>query len=245
MKKLFTLLFLLSISWGFAQNILDTSAFAHKLDSIWYLESKLSLNYFEGNQSLFVGATDIVAGHSLGDSSAIWFIGGFNTVSSEGTSIRSSTYGHLRYNKTISKRTTLNTYFQFQSNNVLDLQARYLIGVNATLDAKDTRDFLSVGIFYEREEFTIDPLTTIFRGNVMGSLQLAYRQLKSALVLYYQPSLQSMRDFRVLANLNSKVPVSDRMSVGLDIATRFDNLPNTNLRSFDLNTLFTLSYKIK
>ena len=96
MKKLFTLLFLLSISSGFAQNILDTSAFAHKLDSIWYLESKLSLNYFEGNQSLFVGATDIVAGHSLGDSSAIWFIGGFNTVSSEGTSIRSSTYGHLR-----------------------------------------------------------------------------------------------------------------------------------------------------
>ena len=139
----------------------------------------------------------------------------------------------------------MNTYFQFQSNNVLDLQARYLIGANATLDAKDTKDFLSVGIFYEREEFTIDSSTSIFRGNVMGSLQLADRQLKSALVLYYQPSLQSISDFRVLANLNSKVPVSDRMSIGLDIATRFDNLPNTGLKSFDLNTLFTLLYKIK
>jgi len=245
MRKQLTILFLSIISAGWSQNILDTSAFAHKLDSIWYLESKLSLNYFEGNQSLFVGATDIVAGHSLGGSSAIWFIGGFNTVSSEGTSIRSSTYGHLRYNKTISKRATLNTYFQFQSNNVLDLEARYLIGANATLDAKDTKDFLSIGIFYEREEFTIDPSTTIFRGNVMGSLQLSDRQLKSALVLYYQPSLESMSDFRVLANLNSKIPVSDRMSLGLDIATRFDNLPNTDLKSFDLNTLFTLSYKIK
>ena len=79
----------------------------------------------------------------------------------------------------------------------------------------------------------------------MGSLQLSNRQLKSALVLYYQPSLESMSDFRVLANLNSKIPVSDRMSLGLDIATRFDNLPNTDLKSFDLNTLFTLSYKIK
>ena len=245
MRKLFTVLFLSIISVGWSQNILDTSAFAHQLDSLWFLESKLSLNYFEGNRNLFVGATDIVAGHRLGESSALWFIGGFNTVSSEGTSIRSSTYGHLRYNKTISERSTLNTYFQFQSNNVLDLQARYLIGANATFDAKETKDFISIGIFYEREEFTVDPSTTIFRGNVMGSLQVADNLLKSALVLYYQPSLQLMRDFRILANLNSKVPVTDKISVGLDIATRFDNLPNTDLKSFDLNTLFTLSYKIK
>jgi hypothetical protein len=245
MKKLVVLLFISSFSIGFTQNILDTSAFAHKLDSIWHIESKLSLNYFEGNRSLFVGATDIVAGHRLGESSALWFIGGFNTVSSEGTSIRSSTYGHLRYNKSISSRLTLNTYIQFQSNNVLDLQARYLIGTNATFDAKKTEDFLSIGVFYEREEFSLDPSTMIFRGNVMGSLQLADRQLKSALVLYYQPSLESMKDFRVLVNLNSKVPVSNKMTIGLDVATRFDNLPNTDLKSFDLNSLFTLSYKIK
>jgi hypothetical protein len=120
-----------------------------------------------------------------------------------------------------------------------------LIGANATFDAKETKDFISIGIFYEREEFTIDPFTTIFRGNVMGSLQVADKLLKSSLVLYYQPSLQFMSDFRILANLNSKVPVSDKMSIGFDIATRFDNLPNTDLKSFDLNTLFTLSYKIK
>ncbi len=228
-----------------SQTIINTSDLAHDLDSGIRIGVNYSGNFSVGNLILYDLNLNGVAGLSLSKYSSIWFAGGINQLKTDVSQIANTHYYHLRYNYHILPKTTIQFYYQNQTNDILLFKNRQLAGVNTNFDIYNDNHFICLGAFYESENYlTEEPLKQTFRGNILLVLKGEKSKIKWATLLFMQPSVENVSDYRAIWNSDLTYEILNNLNIGLALNGRYDSKPHGNLERYDFNLLTMLTYEI-
>ena len=240
-----TIFFLLISTLGYSQSIINTSAISHDLDSALSLVIDAGADFSRGNSSVNNITSSFGIGKSVSEDASLWILGGFNQLAVNGTTQQQASYGHVRLNYEINERVTLNTYGQYQANSVLAIDNRILTGANIDIDLGKEQDFmLALGAFQEFESYRDGLSSSLVRANVVAVAEHKTERVQIVGFAYYQPSLQSLTDFRCIGEVSLRFPLSNNLQLTLNTATRFDSSPHSGLTSTDIGLTTSLRYKL-
>lgn len=237
------------VSLGFvgslnAQSIINTSSISHDLDSTISVLADFSGNFSRGNAEI----NDITLSGGIGISatknSSFWVLGGSSSLTSNDEKIQSVDFIHLRFNYELSDRITSNAYTQFQSNSILAITYRRLLGLNFDydFDSSDKNTF-TLGAFRELEMYEDASQALLYRANVVVNSEVEIKQTKIVGFAYYQPSLSNITDYRLIGELSARVPLAPSVQLMVNLASRYDSIPISSIGSWDVGS--TMGLRIK
>lgn len=168
----------------------------------------------------------------------------YNVLSQSGNKILNSGYAHARHNYNIKSNLKSVVFYQLQFNEVLRLNKREVIGAGFRFNVvnKDSVSAgLSVGVMHEYELLNRSGLqlnevykTSYLRGSLVGSFSwIINNYLKINDVLYYQPYLKNIKDYRILNDVNFSVKINDYFSLLLVSSIRLDSKPPSSIGGYD------------
>lgn len=156
---------------------------------------------------------------------------------------RNEGFAHLRFIYLLDSTFRPEVFAQKEFNDFILLRDRNLIGGGLRIRALALQDsssrltlFVGIGGIYETEDITTTPeeRTRLFRSTNYISLQAKLGPiLTGTLTGYYQIAPSRAEDFRVLAEGELSMRISDVFSFNLTTRYRYDNLPPAGLEKFD------------
>lgn len=245
------LLFLGNIASG--QTIINAERLGNKVDST-VLALSFSYNGTRGNSK-----TD-----QLDFSPAIVVIkkrneykafGGYGLLSQTDNIILNTGYIHIRHNFKISNAIRTFEFYQLQFNNVLLLDKRELIGAGLRFVIFD-QDSLGIsfnaGAMRELELLNETSLpaneileTIYYRATLTNSIRYQFNKiLRLDNVVYYQPYLGDLSDYRLLNDLNLSFTINDYFKLIASLSTRYDSRPPSTLKTLDNIISFGINLKL-
>ena len=236
--------FLLISPLAYGQSIINTSSISHDLDSSLSLVLDLGADLSRGNSTVNNISSSCGVGKSLSDDASIWLLGGYNLLAVNGAIQQQASYGHLRTNYEVSQGITFNVYSQFQSNSVLAMDRRFLIGANADFDIGKEKDFMiAVGGFREIENYKDGLTSDLYRANAIAVAEYKTKHVEVVGFGYFQPSLSDLSDYRCIGELSFRFPITNDLQLSVNAAARFDSSPHSGLNSTDLGLTTSLRYE--
>lgn len=127
-------------------------------------------------------------------------------------------FGHLRYNRKITKVFRIESFIQYQRNPVLDISARELVGAGVRFKVVSSENFWAyVGTTYMYEHERSDKYeqtNTHHRSSNYVSLTSSIPNSGFIMTgtMYYQPEYKNLDDFRVLAEIKLKYKINKHVS---------------------------------
>jgi hypothetical protein len=245
--KILTIIFILLIYQGkiFTQSIINTSSISSDLDSAFSLVLDVGGNFSRGNAKINNFDGNFGLGFSIRENSSLWIIGGINNLKSDDQLIQRSSFLHLRYNQEINSIFTINLYSQYQENEVLSIKNRLLYGINTRINLNEGGSSnLSLGGFYEYEQYNINESSKLFRLNIAGVTEHKLKNIEIIGFIFLQPSFEKISDFRGIGELNIRVPVINNLQISADLVSRFDSSPISTLKKLDTSLTFSFRYEI-
>mgnify|MGYP001098318595 CR=1 FL=1 len=238
-------IFCLLTSGLYGQSIINTSSISHDLDSALSLVVDVGADFSRGNSSVNDINSSFGIGKSVSEDASVWILGGFNQLAVDGTTQQQASYAHFRANYEIKKGITLNSYGQYQTNTVLDMDSRSLAGINLDFDfGKDGAFMLGVGVFNENELYGDGTSSNLIRGNIVGVAQYKSDHFEIVGFGYFQPAIVEFKDFRCIGELSLRFPLSNSLQLAFNTALRFDSSPHSNLTTTDLGVMTSLRYEL-
>lgn len=157
-------------------------------------------------------------------------------------------FGHLRYNRKITKVFRAESFIQYQRDPVLDISARELFGVGVRFKLISTEYFWAyAGTTYMYEFERSDKFEQSSRHHRSSNyVSLTTSIPKTALTMtgtmYYQPEYKNFDDFRVLAEINIKYKISKHISFNSGYNYFYDNETPMGGRQYYATTKFGLGF---
>lgn len=181
--------------------------------------------------------------------------GGYNILSSGQSNILNSGYAHARHNYALSKTLKTLVFYQVQFNEVLQLNKREVFGSGlklVVLGQDSIHLATTFGVMHEFELLDVNRLqtgetakTNFFRGSFIGSFTWKVNKyLQVTDVLYYQPWLGGLNDYRALNDFNLSIKLAKAFSLLVTSSFRFDSKPPSSLGNYDWNFRIGLNVKL-
>ena len=159
-------------------------------------------------------------------------------------------FGHLRFTKKIIPDLDIELFFQAGFNDFILIKDRKLFGsgVRKNIIKKETiKSFLGIGFMQEREVYDLKQNS---EENLLRqtSYSTILYQLSEDIyinnILYFQPSIRSMNDFRLLSENELQFKINNVFRVNININYRFDNEPHGDSKKsyFQINNGFEFDF---
>jgi hypothetical protein len=178
-----------------------------------------------------------------------FLVGTFEYKDTDEKKLENQGFLHLRGINHLSKRTTWEVFIQSQYDEFIDLNSRNLAGSGIKyrliqhVSKKDTSNTLdaniSTGLMYEMENYNLD-MERVDRDNWRSTNFISIdwlikEKLNLTGVLYYQPALKNLKDFRVAAEAGLEFAIAKSVQFIFQINYRYNNIPVTDVKKFDLS----------
>ena len=159
-------------------------------------------------------------------------------------------FGHLRFTKRIIPDLDIELFFQAGFNDFILIKDRKLFGsgVRKNIIKKETiKSFLGIGFMQEREVYDLKQNS---KENLLRqtSYSTILYQISDDIyinnILYFQPSIRSMNDFRLLSENELQFKINNVFRVNININYRFDNEPHGDSKKsyFQINNGFEFDF---
>jgi putative salt-induced outer membrane protein YdiY len=184
------------------------------------------------------------------------FFGGYGLLSDSEKEILNGGFVHFRHNYKLSNRLKTFEFYQLQFNKVLLLNRRQLYGAGLRYGvvAQDSlRLDMELGLMRETETLNAAKLLPgesdhikDIRITYVNSLRWKLNKLvKINNVIYYQPSVKRLNDYRILNDFNLIVSLTDHLELITALSTRYDNKPPGTLKYLDNSLTLGLNLNFK
>ncbi|MEM7483055.1 MAG: DUF481 domain-containing protein [Acidobacteriota bacterium] len=155
-------------------------------------------------------------------------------------------FAHLRWVERRSPKLAHEVFLQNEFNEFQRLDSRYLLGFGEriTLLRKPSREvFLGLGLMGEAERLDVpdvgpDERTSEFvRASTYLAAQMKLGSKGATVVntLYYQPRVDRWDDFRILEELDLRVPLAEHLELSLAIVVQHDSEAPEDVEEWDLS----------
>ena len=248
MKKSVILLIAVCISNVFsfcnAQSIINTSSISHDLDSTISIVIDAGGDFSRGNADIDNITLNSGIGKSLGKDASLWLLGGYNELRGNGSLIQRASFTHLRLNYEVKDKVTLSAFTQAQTNSVLDLGSRFLLGSNVSFDLNvEKNTTVMIGLFQEVENYSLGESKSLLRMNIVGFTEYKINDLELVGFVYYQPSIKDFKDSRYIGEVSLRFPLITGVQVGINGVGRYDSQPHSSLGKWDFGIKTSLRYE--
>lgn len=234
---------------GFAQSIvhIENHRFAQR-DEGFTGNVDLGLNFTQAVNFIFNTANASQIQYAKNNHS-IMSVNGLNLTVINKTKPVNDGFQHFRYNYKFNDIIYSETFIQGQYNHNTKIRARYIAGVGVLLKIFETkRDSIQLytGIHYmpEYEEEILGRINRHHRMNSMISFGWPFKnQSKFEMVMYMQPDIAKLTDFRISTQLAYEIPLLKKVVFRISAALFYDSFPPEGLQTFFLSARNSLRYR--
>ena len=143
---------------------------------------------------------------------------------------------HLRNTSEFVKNYSYELFTQYEFNDFLLLDERFLIGtgLRLTKNGKMTKNYYSMGIMYESESYSTDDenVSLVRSTNYINNTIFLNDNITFKNVIYFQFSIDNVDDFRILYDASIDFDVNDFVSISMKLNHRYDNDPINGLSQY-------------
>mgnify|MGYP006075161833 FL=1 len=253
----FTLLFCSIVSSG--QSIVNTEKLFTNNDEGLGVSAELSGSSISGNASVLLMEYSLNFSYK-NENHYLRFLSGGENIYQDNDEVSNSLFTQLRYNYFINKKSRFFAFSQIQSNAILLLERRLLLGAGYRTNLigirKDsTRRFnldFSAGVMQEEELLNSINLPssekdyTNYTRAIFSLVGIIDIKDKFTLVntTYFQQYIKNFDDFRLLNETNFMFKINKWLSFSIDIEYRFDSEPPSILKDRDFNSNLGLVFNL-
>jgi hypothetical protein len=190
----------------------------------------LSLSQYDDQVLQFTNNTNI---SYFSEKHAYLFLNKLKLVNLDGASVISSGYSHLRSTFLRENRLSPELFMQYQYNNNLGLQNRFLAGAGFRYTLFDTKSWVgsfSTSVMAEYEEWQEAGLPSIENEYLKSSSNLSLRgilnpQTSFLLIGYYQARPTAFFEARSILETQLQVKINKHISLSVQFAAAYDADP--------------------
>ncbi len=160
-------------------------------------------------------------------------------------------FAHLRYDHRLSSTTYLESFFQFQNNEITKINERLLWGAGLRFKLRPTNKkvlmFLGISFMYELEEEDVQPIyySRHFRNSSYFTIHWHPNKLLTLTSsTFLQPRLDKPSDFRILNQEDLKLVLTKKLSFTADWNFVFDNSPAEGIPKMNYELTTGLEYHL-
>ncbi len=242
LSRLFVLssfLFLIS-STALKAQLLNVESVRSDADSTgWYgqLNFNLSLSQYNDRVLQFTNKANLTY---LSEKHTYLFLNNLKLVNLDGASVISSGYSHLRSSFNRENRISPELFFQYQYNNNLGLQNRFLggAGIRYTLfDEENWTGSFTTGLMAEYEQWKKSGEPAIDNQYIKSTSNLSLRgklnpQTTFLLIGYYQTRPDQFLQARSILETQLQVKITKRISMSMQFSAAYDADPVIDIPSW-------------
>jgi len=146
---------------------------------------------------------------------------------------------HLRTTKNVVKNYQMEVFTQYQFNEFLLLNDRYLIGSGLRIGSQNnglTNTYLGMGFMYEKETYDIAPdadneKSLLRSTNYIKNNMALTSNIDLSNTVYFQISSDDFNDYRILYDGDFEFHANDLFAFTISLNYRYDNDPHGGLES--------------
>jgi len=250
-KLIFTLITFVFALNGFSQTIVNTEKLLSDTTGGFAFSSELFGNALGGNAQLYFLEGSLNTSYKKNKHLFRVFSGGEYVYESNEV-VANNLFGQFRYNYLVNDKISLFSFYQLQSNNILLLTKRQLLGGGSrftllNLEKDSTLDIkfdLSGGMMYEEEVLNANEIgsadiqrTQLPRMLLSGMLKFDIHERFSIInTIYFQGNVLDLNDYRLFYESNLLYALNSWLNISIDFEYRFDSEPPSVLKDQDFNT---------
>ena len=148
-----------------------------------------------------------------------------NTINNKG-------FCHIRYTKNLIEKYFLETFIQYEFNDFLNIEDRYLLGLGTRIqvDTKDNNSiFLGIGLMNEKEIYSNNDAKNLIRStNYLSNSINIKDNITLSNIIYFQLDIGDANDYRILYDSSINVETVKNLFLHFAINYRYDNDPHEN-----------------
>lgn len=220
-------------------------------DSVRFaLKADAQFNYSNQNGDTYYAiGSNLTTQFKSEDLKQIYFLmGNFNLVRAEGKDFQNSWFLHGRYNRKLSDLVRLEGFAQYQKNELLIIDSRFLLGAGVrlkVLSGEHVGAYLGNAVMYEIEQSSeYNQKDYQWRHSAYFSLNYSPEGNRISLTntLYFQPLYEDFGNYRILEQFRVEMPVSKALSATGTFNYSLISVTPAGARDSTSNILFGLSY---
>ena len=188
-----------------------------------------------------------------------FIVGNFEFKNTGETKVENDGFVHLRGIVHITNRTTWELFLQKQYDEFIDLDSRDLAGTGIkyrlieAVSKKDSTNSvdvnISTGLMYEIESYNPDGGSIdLYNWRSTSFLSIDWlikNKLNVTSVIYYQPSINNFKDYRIAADSGLEFAIAKSVKFIFSLTYRYNNLPVTDVKKFDFSIQNGIRIEIK
>ena len=160
--------------------------------------------------------------------------------------INNKGFCHIRYTKEFIKNYFFETFTQYEFNDFLKIEDRYLLGLGTRIkfDFKNNNPiYLGLGIMNEREKYDSDDDKNLIRSTnyISNNTKINDKTILSN-IIYFQIDLADANDFRILYDASINLETIKNLYLNFGINYRYDNDPHEGFSQSYTQLLSGISY---
>jgi hypothetical protein len=250
MRLVLVFYFLLLILMVKAQ-VVNVERFRIKSDTTgWFGEIGLSGTLIKSSSDVFLAESNLQV-ECKRKRDLYLFVGNYSFLKGDGTSLIDEAMLHIRYNLKLNKRWRWEAFTQFQQNEILHINTRFLLGTGPRFKAADTktiRIYIGSLLMYEYEEESVDPKQIHIDGRSSSYVSFNVKLFNAAEIIsttYFQPLVKNLDDYRFLNQSSLRTEISKHFFISINYNFLHDRKPATGI--FPESSKFTtgINYKIR
>ncbi|WP_347173061.1 DUF481 domain-containing protein [Polaribacter uvawellassae] len=228
------MLFLGFLGCNFLLNaqVINVEGVRNSADSARFIgKASLDLELTKNVNKEFNLSSDLTLQYSFKKNTFL-FLNKLEFKEANGKNFTNKSVQHLRYNYRFHKKIALESFVQFQKDQVSFINYRTLIGLgtrNKIYQSKKNTFFLGTLIMYEHENsvgINADVIEKNMRGDIYFSFILRPKKVLSITsTTYYQPKLDAFSDYRISSETSLIISLFKNLDLTTTFSYQFDTFP--------------------
>ncbi len=241
MKKLFLIIIgLLSVATVRAQ-LVNIETKRIQSDSVRFVLSdgiNVKYNDLNGKKLLQIENTLACQVKSKSLKDIFLFLNNYKLIRKDGSNYLNVFFTHFRYNRKLSDKARFESFVQYQSNPVFDINSRVILGTGLRLKAVNRSNFWAyVGTTYMLEfEDSHKYHQSLWQHRSSSYLSFTTQIPESRLTftgtMYYQPLFKTFKDYRFLSEVSLDYKLSDKIALSTGVDYLLDSQTPAGIRQY-------------
>lgn len=222
------------INYCYSQAGINVESLRETTDKKWIGSIGLNMGLIKNTNNIFWVSNNAQIQYKDSTHTNYWLL--YNNLSFqklEGESFVNKGTQHLRYNRKITNKTKVEAFVQTQYDAISKIDLRLLIGAGPRFKLSNNdnhyRIYLGTLVMYEHEKTTGISEGIIEKDFRLSSyLSLNFYPTETISIVsttYYQPKLESLKDFRMLSNTTIVFKIIEKLSFTANFDYSFDAFP--------------------